>query len=530
MGFKRPFDEEEFQELPLKHPKQVDCGNKLTSFADVYPSYEPTHKADIPGDAESLFCKSHLDDGIENDNINLVSDMPEKELEISAPLSWVTSSTSEEDAGSGAAVCSAFALEYCEYFFPRRSVVQFEDTSPRKQVPVGPNHQAELPEWDPHTMEKFSLCSDCMIDTGERKVMGESVIVMPDRELSANSDVEVGYGRKACLCPDEGSVRCVQQHVKEARERVRESLGHEKFVQLGFCDMGEEVSQKWTEEEEQVFHEVVYSNPVSHGKKFWENLSVVFPSRTKSELVSYYFNVFILRRRATQNRSNFLEIDSDDDEWQGSLVGPVGVAEEDEDSVDESLVDQDIQGRNGYDSAEDDNGNCDDDGNDDGDDDDDSDCDDDDNLVDKDGNKGDNNENIGNGGNITDFEVGNSFLSTPQIGTALVDHKSEFVVHNSSKIFVTGDRNFDAQNASCIAFECQECDGNGGEKEGGRLHSNVDGSTDGFSSGYLLEPCDVKVYDVRYPLSPLVGFDLLPTGNVIEEIFGPSTQNGKLGD
>ncbi|GMP93835.1 hypothetical protein CsSME_00043515 [Camellia sinensis var. sinensis] len=47
MGFKRPFDEE-FQEFPLRHPKQVDCGNKLTSFTEIYSCYEPTKKADIP--------------------------------------------------------------------------------------------------------------------------------------------------------------------------------------------------------------------------------------------------------------------------------------------------------------------------------------------------------------------------------------------------------------------------------------------------------------------------------------------------
>ncbi|KAI9164973.1 hypothetical protein LWI28_005346 [Acer negundo] len=68
-----------------------------------------------------------------------------------------------------------------------------------------------------------------------------------------------------CDYLDEGSVRCVQQQVMEAREKLLKSFGHEKFVKLGFRDMGEEVSGKWSEAEEQVFHEVVYSNPVSSG-------------------------------------------------------------------------------------------------------------------------------------------------------------------------------------------------------------------------------------------------------------------------
>lgn len=54
MGLKRPFDEEEFQEFPLKHPKQVDYGNKLTSLGEIYPFYEPTQKVDIPGKSQSF--------------------------------------------------------------------------------------------------------------------------------------------------------------------------------------------------------------------------------------------------------------------------------------------------------------------------------------------------------------------------------------------------------------------------------------------------------------------------------------------
>lgn len=164
-------------------------------------------------------------------------------------------------------------------------------------------------------MQKYSLGSDHISDSFGAKRMANCIIPMPDPELSVYSSVKFGEGRQDCLCPDQGSFRCVRQHVKEARERLRETIGHEKFVKLGFYDMGEEVSRKWTEEEEQIFHEVVYSTPGLRGKNFWEDLSVVFLNRRKKEIVSYYFNVFMLRRRAVQNRSRFLDIDSDDDEW-----------------------------------------------------------------------------------------------------------------------------------------------------------------------------------------------------------------------
>ncbi|GKC89283.1 ELM2 domain-containing protein [Tanacetum coccineum] len=98
-------------------------------------------------------------------------------------------------------------------------------------------------------------------------------------------------------------------------------------------EMGEVAAAKWTEEEERLFHEVVYLNPASVGGRFWKELSIEFPSRTKKEIVSYYFNVFILRRRAVQNRSQVLYPDSDNDEWRQSYGGTFGDKLEDGDFV-----------------------------------------------------------------------------------------------------------------------------------------------------------------------------------------------------
>ncbi|CAL5354984.1 unnamed protein product [Camellia sinensis] len=280
--------------------------------------------------------------------------------------------------------------------------------------------------------------------------MGACILPMPDPELSAHSDV-AGDGRKDCLCLDQGSVRCVRQHVRKAREWV---------------------SQKWTEEEEHAFHEVVYSNPESHGKNFWEHLSMVFPSRTKKEIASYFFSVFMLRRRAFQNRSHFLDIDSDDDDddWQGGNGSPFGVAQDDEDSAIESLV------------AEDD--------------------------------FPDGNGDVENGGNSTENDGGRSLLSNTQIGTSLEGFGSEFVVHHVSKILEGDGEKFDAQNVSRVGQLCSKRGVKGDRKEG--LHVN----DDGLGSGYLLEPCDTKVWDAKYPMSPLKGVvDLPPTGNMIEEIL-----------
>lgn len=383
-------------------------------------------------------------------------------------------------------------------------MVQFGDSysslfegPPRIQVAIGPNHQAEVPVWNPKTMETYFSGSDNVGDAYGGELMGNCVFPRLDQELSADSGMNAGDGRKDCLCPDQGSVRCVRQHIREARESVREILGYEKFVLLGFCDMGEEVSLKWTEEEEVIFHDVVYSNPISRGKNFWERLSLVFPSRTKKEIVSYYFNVFMLRRRAIQNRSHVLDIDSDDDEWNGSN--------------DHAQLDYE-------DDSPDDDDECD--------------GDEDDYEGDADDHEGDCDAGKG-GGHAVENDGGRSRLPIAQIGMSVKDCRSEFVVHPASKISGCDGVNFGVQNLSRVSFEGQpnvvdsfgSSDARAAAQDSGVRCDHKDGdlcaNDDGLVAGYLSESCDAK--DWGFPINSLKGVDLLSTGNIIEEIFGPVT-------
>lgn len=119
----------------------------------------------------------------------------------------------------------------------------------------------------------------------------------------------------------------------DAREKLIITLGQEEFMQMGFSHMGESVAQRWTEEEENLFHEVVSSNPESRGRNFWVVLQKAFPSSSFKDLVSYYFNVFVLRKRAHQNRFDRSNADSDNDEWQES--GDVEFAEEGDEEEDD---------------------------------------------------------------------------------------------------------------------------------------------------------------------------------------------------
>ncbi|CAN6319573.1 unnamed protein product [Urochloa humidicola] len=216
---------------------------------------------------------------------------------------------------------------------------------PRKAVPIGPEHQADIPEWRPRVSVSVTggscFCADLdcsSVSTSEPVSRGydcESAKWIRDCVIpisSCSSPVDwVRDNKIDCDCSDEGSVRCARQHIIEARESLKMSLGRYKFCELGLSEMGEDIAQKWTDEEEKRFQRVVFSNPISLGKNFWDHLRHAFPSKTSKDLVSYYFNVFMLRKRAQQNRSDLLCVDSDDDELHGELDG-----HEEEDSAVES--------------------------------------------------------------------------------------------------------------------------------------------------------------------------------------------------
>lgn len=332
MGTKRPFDED-LQEL-FKHPKHLENGIKPDTFGEEKYHIENGNKPDSIGD-EKLSLEPSQNAAIVGEGCERVIAVPnivEKVFETTGALPLVSGISGREEASGpwsvpGPVFCSNLFPELFEFNIPRRPLVQYDDayssllySSPRKEVPVGPEYQANIPEFDSDSTSKY--ISNNGID---ERLMGICVI--------SHQEGEPEIAQTDCKCLDGGSIRCAQQHVKEARLKLIESIGHEKFFDLGFNNMGEEVACNWTEEEQQHFQDVVYSNPVSHGKKFWEQLSIAFPTRTKKEMVSYYFNVFILRRRAVQNRSQLLAIDSDDDEWWGTKRGSSGVIIKDEDFV-----------------------------------------------------------------------------------------------------------------------------------------------------------------------------------------------------
>lgn len=292
---KRQLVEEEYDASPKRM--------KLVHGCEAVPCLELTEEEDVPLKSdkdEACFLKPviDVDYGFVSGKSTELSVCVTKDVDFTLPgrlstSSWASSTLTEEDVGSDASpMQTPDAYSY------------LVGHSPLKQVPVGPEFQAEIPEWPGY-------------DEDEIKFLGSCVIPMPQDSSMDDSDT-VGSGKTDCYCINPESLECVRQHINDARYTLKESIGHEVFAELGFGNMGEVVAEKWTEEDEQLFHEVVNSNPVSLGKNFWNHLAAEFPSRTRQEIVSYYFNVFVLRRRAEQNRCDPMSADSDDDEWQGS--------------------------------------------------------------------------------------------------------------------------------------------------------------------------------------------------------------------
>ncbi|RZC92977.1 hypothetical protein C5167_021516 [Papaver somniferum] len=312
MAHKRPFGDEEDYRVASKHPRHYDNSYRLASFIDVAPY------ADTSSDSQTSGYVSFTKRNVSDIDLDLPAcGYTKDEIGASGSLFSLWLTHRSEAATHDDEMC----LSYLTY-------------GPRKVVSIGTNYQADIPVWGVNET-RYSIPTSS-VDENIGELIGNCVIPMPtDNAGNTNS---VGYVKDDCSCPDQGSVRCVRKHITESRDRLRATLGPETFAELGFYEMGEVVATKWIEREEMEFHEVVFTYSASSGKSFWDRLSAVFPSRTKKELVSYYFNVFMLRQPAEQNRSDSLEIDSDNDEWEGSdeEEDEIRTAEESEDSAVES--------------------------------------------------------------------------------------------------------------------------------------------------------------------------------------------------
>lgn len=176
----------------------------------------------------------------------------------------------------------------------------------RKRTPLGRQFQAQVPESVEQTYEP------------DTKWLGTPIWPLAKTETrSSLIEIErIGKGRQDfCGCASPGSIECVRFHVSEKRNRIKLELGS-AFLKWEFNEVGESVALKWTPKDEKMFEDIIKANPVSSGITFWSDLWTHFKDKSMAVLVSYYFNVYLYRRRAHQNRSDPSNIDSDDDELE----------------------------------------------------------------------------------------------------------------------------------------------------------------------------------------------------------------------
>ncbi|KAJ9173621.1 hypothetical protein P3X46_016738 [Hevea brasiliensis] len=187
------------------------------------------------------------------------------------------------------------------------------DEQIQRHVLVGPRFQAEVPKWTG------------IVSESDPRWLGTQVWPFNgDHNAPVETD-SIGKGRPDfCGCQLQGSVECVRFHIAENRMKLKLELGL-VFYRWRFDHMGEEISLRWTAEEEIRFKNMVRLNPPSLDKCFWDDSRKYFPRKKREELVSYYFNVFLVQRRSYQNRVTPKHIDSDDDESEfGSLSDRYG--------------------------------------------------------------------------------------------------------------------------------------------------------------------------------------------------------------
>lgn len=230
----------------------------------------------------------------------------ENEIKEEATPKKEASSTKEEAAPKGEA-SSTKEEAVGDVALPAlvKEVGHSEDESIEKHVSVGPLFQAYVPEWTGVVYESDSKWLGTRVWPSE----------CSEHKVPIETDT-IGKGRPDfCECSLPGSVACVRFHIAEARMKLKLELGL-VFYHWKFNCMGEEVSLQWTAEEEKRFRDIVRSS-----KHFGDKKVRWFTRKTRENLVSYYYNVFLVQKRSYQNRVTPINIDSDDDETEFGTIG-----------------------------------------------------------------------------------------------------------------------------------------------------------------------------------------------------------------
>ncbi|KAL3826093.1 hypothetical protein ACJIZ3_022122 [Penstemon smallii] len=196
---------------------------------------------------------------------------------------------------------------------PRRSIIR------RYVIPVGPRFQAGVPMWsgpvnrgeynEDSDNSKWLGTRDWPIEIGNMKSTGR----------------KIGKGRSnSCSCTSIGSVECIRRHILEERLLLQCDLGP-AFFSWKFDEMGEQVSKSWTLKEQQTFESLLKKKPSSLKKDFPQLALKRISEKSRKDIVSYYFNVYIPQRMSLHTRSPSINLVDTDDEEEAKDYNNMGM-------------------------------------------------------------------------------------------------------------------------------------------------------------------------------------------------------------
>ncbi|XP_074578659.1 uncharacterized protein LOC141835131 [Curcuma longa] len=168
----------------------------------------------------------------------------------------------------------------------------------RKRIGLGSNFQADVPDWTCPPSE--TSISSYKEDPDANKWVG--FLIWPAQGNDRKEFDEKMQNRETnfCACPSPGSIVCIRSHVSEARLKLKVELG-QTFFDWGFDCMGEEVSESWTVEE-QAWFDALKRQENESGNSIWQAIPTYFSSKSRRNLINYYFNVYLLRQMSIDSR------------------------------------------------------------------------------------------------------------------------------------------------------------------------------------------------------------------------------------
>jgi hypothetical protein len=131
-------------------------------------------------------------------------------------------------------------------------------------------------------------------DSNALRFLGEPILT-PESNLGPYNG-SIAKGRQDDQSP--GSIYHVRARVAEKWSELKRQLGL-AFSQMEFDRIREHIALTWTMDEETIFSTTIQQNQAL--SKFWNKLCADLQYKTREDIVSYYYNVYLVWQKAQLN-------------------------------------------------------------------------------------------------------------------------------------------------------------------------------------------------------------------------------------